>query len=138
VNEWTKVVTSPLGLGAFALFLIFSLLSELGKSKKWRGYRWMTPVFFYLTLVTAVCCIAVGLKLAWNQSHANATATNETQKSPPQTQTLNCLATSQSSTGMANPNVNCVQGPVTINIDQSSGKKVAQTQPSQNKKADGK
>jgi len=115
MSEWTKVVINPLGLGGFALFLVFSLLA---RAKRQDERRWMAPA----AIVLAAAALIGGLALAWAQVHSNTTAVNGTRKTP-QTQTpaLNCQSVSQTSTGAASPNVACNQAPVTITIDPSSG-----------------
>lgn len=56
--DWTKVVTEPLGLAGFALFLVFGLLSRLkGKDER----RWL-PLF---SGVLAFVALLGGLGIAF-------------------------------------------------------------------------
>ena len=139
MKEWTDIVTSPLGIVGYVLCLIFGFL---GQAKRGDKRRWMAPAAFILAAVALIG----GLGLAWAQLRENATAVKVTQKTPAQVQTpppapaqtLNCQPASQTSAETTTPvDVNCVQGPVTITIDQSSGKKTGKEdhkKPQQEKK----
>jgi len=47
--EWIKVVTDPMGIAAFALFLVFLILS---RTKKADERRWLAPVFVVLAIIS--------------------------------------------------------------------------------------
>jgi hypothetical protein len=130
MNEWIKVVTNPLGLGGFALFLVFSFLAH---ARRGNERRWLAPVSIGL----AATALIGGLALAWTQAHSNAEATDGKQKAPP-VPTLNCQSATQTNGGAASPNVNCVQGPVTITIGESSAKSGDQAKPQLNKSQNSK
>lgn len=108
MSEWTKVVTDPLGLAGFALFLVFGLVAKTRKSSE---RRWLTPVAVCL----AIAALLGGLTLSYIKSSAtSATAAK------PQIQQPN-LQVRQTSTGPGSPNVQGVNGNVTVTVDQSSG-----------------
>jgi disulfide bond formation protein DsbB len=58
---WTKVVTHPLGLGGFVMFLVFVILSKV--VKKGRNQTITLRVFLSLAVVSLVG----GLMIAWEQ-----------------------------------------------------------------------
>lgn len=125
MSEWIKVVTHPLGLAGFVLFLVFGALGKI-KSKDER--RWLAPAAFGLAAVCLLGCVL----LAYQQTSAQQTSgpgpggtPQQATKSLAQSATADCALVSQSSTGAGSPNVNCVNGSVTINVDQSSGTKAA-------------
>jgi len=99
MQEWTKVVTHPLGLAGFALFLVFSLLA---RAKRRDERRWIFPV----SLVMAVFALVGGLSLAYRQG-----------KNTPAT-----VIQINTDRGV---NINNANGG-TYNIDQSTGKSGAQ------------
>lgn len=59
MKSWIDVVTSPLGLGGFALFLVFAFLARRGTRSP---YRWLPPA------AVAMACVALfgGLWLAYS------------------------------------------------------------------------
>jgi hypothetical protein len=54
MNEWIKVVTHPLGLAGFALFLVFSTLAKV-KQKDER--RWLAPAAFGIAALGLAGCL---------------------------------------------------------------------------------
>jgi hypothetical protein len=112
MQDWTKVVTEPLGLAGFALFLVFGVLSRL-KAKEER--RWLAPV----ASAMAVLALAGGLTLAYVKT-ARETA-QQNRPNPMQSNT----SVQQTTTGAGSPVVQGVQGDVTITVDQSGGTAVA-------------
>ena len=119
MSEWAKVVTDPLGLAGFALFLVFGYLA---KAKKSNQQRWLAP----LAVCAAIAALAGGLALSYVRvSKSVAPAVNTS--NPPMQQTNKVQ---QSSSGAGSPNVQGVQGDVTITVDQSSaGSKTQKTNP---------
>jgi hypothetical protein len=119
--DWTKVVTEPLGLAGFALFLAFGALSRL---KQEEDRRWLRP----MASLMAVLALVGGLTLAYVKSAQSAapvvTSAPVTQapatapQKPAQSQTNQV---EQTTTGAGSPAVQGVQGDVTITVDQSSG-----------------
>lgn len=70
--KWIDVVTHPLGLVAFVLFWVFTLLSySTSKSKT----RWLMPTF----VVMALTSLIGGLVIAWN----SLPTTSDEKKVPP-------------------------------------------------------
>lgn len=61
MTSWIKVVTHPLGLAGFALFLVFSFL---GKSRQRKKPTWIAPSAFAMAFITLVG----GMALAYLQS----------------------------------------------------------------------
>lgn len=49
MNQWVRVVSLPLGLVAFSLYLVFGLLRGKGKKPKW-----LLPIFIALISVAIV------------------------------------------------------------------------------------
>lgn len=58
MSGWQAVVTHPLGLAGYALFLLFVLVARRTSSKQ---HRWITPLFG----VMAVVALVGGLGLAY-------------------------------------------------------------------------
>ena len=111
MQDWTKVVTEPLGLAGFALFLVFGVLSRIKRQKE---LRWMGPVASGM----AILALAGGLTLAFLKSSRPSAA------SPPPAaaaQPIQKNQVEQTTTGPGSPIVQGVQGDVTITVDQSSG-----------------
>jgi hypothetical protein len=109
INDWTKVVTEPLGLAGFALFLVFGVLSRL-KAKDER--RWLGP----LASTMAVLALAGGMVLAYLKTGAIPQPAPKPQPAQAQTNTVQ-----QTTTGKGSPIVQGVQGDVSITLDQSEG-----------------
>lgn len=130
MTEWIKVVTQPLGLTGFALFLVFGYLARV-KSNDER--RWLSPV----AMAVAFVALAGGLVLAYLQTPKPVTPAAQTIAAPAQQQQTNQVVR-QSTTGPGSPAVQGVQGDVTITVDQSGGKgkpqKPAQKKPDQTSK----
>jgi hypothetical protein len=61
--DWTKVVTDPLGLAAFALAIVFSVVSTVIAQKHRRDTRWIVPAGFALAAV----CVLGGLFIAYQR-----------------------------------------------------------------------
>lgn len=130
MSDWTKVVTNPLGLAGFALFLVFGFLAKL-KQRDVR--RWLAPV----AIVMAVIALVAGLSLAYVQvRRLPPVSPVRTQSTPAPCQQQN-IQFDQKTPGAGSPAVNCVQGPVTITVDQSSGetekKKAQENKPEERK-----
>jgi hypothetical protein len=63
VNIWSKVLTDPLGLSGFALFVAFSTLGLLAKRKLAKKWVWLPNGVFAM----ACACLLAGLFLAYLQ-----------------------------------------------------------------------
>ena len=90
MDAWAKVVSEPLGLAGFALFLIFAYL---GKTKAGDKRKWISPVAFLCAAFTLVG----GLSLAYLQITKPAPpppAAKETAPAPPAPQ-INHVTQSQ-------------------------------------------
>ena len=124
IHDWTKVVTEPLGLAGFALFLVFGVLSRL-KAKEER--RWLGP----LASAMAVLALTGGLVLAYLKTGAIPQSAPKTQPAQAQTNTVQ-----QTTTGKGSPIVQGVQGDVTITVDQSEGTTPKQKSTSKTMKKD--
>jgi hypothetical protein len=114
MSEWTKVVTEPLGLAGFALFLVFGLVAKR-KSKDER--RWITPLAAFM----AVCALLGGIFLSYKKSGQPAAMPPGQTATMPVTKQQTNTKVIQETTGQGSPAVQGVQGDVTITIDQSSG-----------------
>lgn len=106
MSEWTKVVTDPLGLAGFALFLVFGCLAKVKQASE---RRWMAP----LAISAAILTLAGGLTLSYFRT--SAAAAQATQKPAP----AQINQVQQSSTGAGSPNVQGVNGDVVINVDKN-------------------
>src|ERR1035438_3523178 len=51
MTPWTKVVTDPLGLTGFALFLVFGYLAKVKRNDE---RRWLSPVAFAIATVALI------------------------------------------------------------------------------------
>ena len=108
MTGWTNVVTQPLGLAGFALFLVFGYLAR-AKSKDER--RWLSPV----AMIVAVMALAGGLALAFLQAPKPRAPVVQTGAPAAQQNTQ----VQQTTSGPGSPAVQGVQGDVTITVDQS-------------------
>lgn len=118
---WTRAVTHPLGLVAFALFLLFSILSFLKRRNERR-------VAFRLFLIAACISLAGGLGVAYMQARKSLSPTNSKPLQTPSQQQTNQVR--QTTTGAGSPAVQGIQGDVTITVDQrSDGKTVKKSPP---------
>ena len=120
MGAWTKVVTEPLGLAGFALFLIFAYLGKLKSGDK---RKWISPVAF----VCAAATLTAGLSLAYLQIAKPVTPPASPVKAAPDIQQIN--HSQQTSTGPGSPNIQGVNGDVTVTVDQSTGKTAPQKVP---------
>ena len=107
MNAWIKVVTNPLGLAAFALSIVLSVLAGKNRARK---PAWMIGVIF------AMACAALvgGLFLAYLQVQKAAQPT----KAGPSPATVNQQhidQINQQSSGSGAVNAAGVQGSVTTN-----------------------
>jgi hypothetical protein len=108
--EWTKVVTNPLGLAGFALFLVFGILAKVKRNDE---RRWLSPA----AVGIAAIALIGGLLLAYAQTprpQLNHPAANA---NPQQS----CSDADIKTSGQGSPVVNCANGSVNITVDQSSG-----------------
>lgn len=112
--NWTKVLTHPLGLGGYALFLLFGLLARI-KRKEER--RWILPS----ALAAAGVALLGGIGLAYHDINQQGRQTMAAPVPAPQPvlQQMN-ERDSQRSAGTKSPNVQGVQGDVTINYGTTS------------------
>lgn len=113
MKEWIKVVTDPMGLAGFALFLVFTVLSKKGKKPAWLAAG-----------AFAMACVALvgGLTLAYYRVRANpssTTAPSTASQPSPAPGTVNQQAIGeikQESSGAGAVNAAGVQGgSVTVN-----------------------
>jgi hypothetical protein len=125
MGAWAKIVNEPLGLAGFALFLIFAYL---GKVKSGDKRKWISPVAFACAAATLIG----GFSLAFLQITKTVPPPDSAAK-PPASAVQQINHTQQSSSGPGSPNVQGVNGDVTITVDQSTGKtapqKAAKKQP---------
>lgn len=115
MTEWTKVVTQPLGLAGFALFLAFGYLAKATKDD---ARRWLSPAAVGLALIALVGGLLIAYRQVPQPAFQPTPTVHATQPSKQQTNS-NVI---QQSTGPGSPNVQGVQGDVTITVDQSTGK----------------
>jgi anti-sigma-K factor RskA len=98
MDKWTEVVTDPLGLAGFTLFLVFSLFAR--RYRKVRSH-WLAPTFFIMALVT----LAATLYIAYVQHISQRT---ERAEKPP------ALSIEQETHGSQSSAVADVEGNVVI------------------------
>jgi hypothetical protein len=110
MTDWSKVVTQPLGLAGFGLFLAFSFFAS---RKGLRRIGWVAPVLVSMAVITLIG----GLTIAYVQVRSKATPSSQI---PSQQQQTNQVQ--QTTAGPGSPAVQGVQGDVNISVDQSSGK----------------
>ncbi len=131
MSEWTKVVTQPLGLAGFVLFLVFGYLAKV---KRQDARRWLSPVAF---AIAAVALIG-GLVIAYVQVPKSVAPASNPANPPASIQQQTNQQVQQTTSGQGSPAVQGVQGDVTITVDQSSDKgevkKPPQTKPKQESK----
>jgi hypothetical protein len=129
MTEWTKVLSSPLGLAGYALFLVFGFLAKVKRSDE---RRWLAPAATCL----AIAALFGGLLIAYLQVSKVPQSSVQAVQPGPQKQQTNSQV-QQTSGGPGSPNVQGVQGDVTISVDQSKGEaplqKPIQEKPKQKK-----
>ncbi len=130
-SEWIKVVTNPLGLAGFALFLVFGYLAKL---KRLDERRWIAPI----AMLLALGALIGGLTVAYIQvpKAAPVPAQNSQPALPAKQQTNQQVQ--QTSKGDCSPNVQGVQGDVTISADCSESKAEARKPAAQKYRQDSK
>jgi hypothetical protein len=106
MDKWIAVVTSPLGLAAFALFLVFTALA---KSR----VRTERTIFAVLAAVTLVSAIGIA---AFTASRPKPEDPTLPQANPP-------TAVQQITEGANSPAVANTRGSVTIEVNQPPGAK---------------
>jgi hypothetical protein len=115
-SEWTKVLIHPLGLVGYTLFLLFGLLARV---KRHDERRWILRS----SLLAAGIALLGGVGLAFrnvdHKAHEAVVAQPAATSFPISTQHNDHV--SQTSAGASSPNIQGVQGDVTITVDQSSG-----------------
>ena len=119
MSEWTKVVTQPLGLVGFCLFLVFGYLAKV---KRHDERHWLTPVAVALAAVSLIGGLTLAYLQTPNPQAPVIQTTNPPAPSPQQTNKVQ-----QTSSGPGSPNVQGVQGDVTVTVDQSNGKTTTTT-----------
>lgn len=131
MSEWTKVVMQPLGLAGFALFLVFGYLARVKKNDE---RRWLSPAAVALAVVALVGCLLI----AYKQLPKPSPPPVQTIRGQPSVKQQTNSKVQQSSTGQGSPNVQGVQGDVTITVDQSTGKTEVQKPPAKKPKQESK
>lgn len=107
MTSWIKIVTHPLGLAGFALFLVFSFLA---KSRQRKKPTWMAPSAFGM----AFTALVGGMALAYLQSNRSPATSGGQQIGTIQ----------QTTSGGSSPNIAGVQGgdvSVSISAPNTSG-----------------
>ena len=115
MNEWAKVVTTPLGLAGFALFLLFWLL-------RWTKRREDQLPLRHIATGAALACLVGGFVLSYIQvTHVPAPAPSTREQAPQSSQGQENKNIQQNTTGPGSPAIQGVQGNVTVNTHQDSG-----------------
>jgi hypothetical protein len=105
MNPWIKVVTHPLGLAGFALFLVFSFLAKNRQRKK---PSWLASFAFGMAAIS----LLAGVGLAYRQTTSQLPASQE--------QRIGAIQ--QNSGGESGSNVAGVQGNVSVSVTTSPEK----------------
>lgn len=103
---WSELVTHPLGIAAFALVLLFSLLVKV------REPAWLRKIIVSMAVILATLVVGGGLFLAYKQESR--------EKAQP---TLYPGKIEQRTTGDNSPPVAGVEGNVNIEIEQGAKRK---------------
>ena len=103
IESWINVVTTPLGLAGFALFLVFGLLAKMSHTK---GKPWF-PV---AAVAMAFVALIGGIALSWVQIEDDQEKSTAATSTPATTQSI------QITHGDNSPPVQNVEGDVTITI----------------------
>jgi hypothetical protein len=113
MTEWAKVITHPLGLAGFTLFIVFSLLIRRTTN---RQPRWLKVIFTTMALIALIG----GLFLAYERNKAEiSTASQEqTLKSPQSSKEPEAVTIELTTKGPNSPAVAGVKGDVKITIEQ--------------------
>jgi len=114
MSQWTKVVTEPLGLVGFALFLVFGLLAKVKQSKE---RRWLSPLAAFMAVTALIAGLGLGYLRVEKQGSA-AVASQQGRQTAAQPQLTNV---DQHTEGAGSPAVQDVVGNVDIKVDQSGG-----------------
>lgn len=106
--DWSKVVTHPLGLGGFALALVFTALSR-SKAEK---MQWLKPAAFSL----AGLALIGGIGIAYRQvdaEHKTASGSDQRTGSPVSINANGCGVAAVEVSGSVAIQTNCSQPPST-------------------------
>jgi hypothetical protein len=114
MGAWAKVTTEPLGLAGFALFLIFLYIGRVRKDDK---RKWLPAVAFACAAATLVGGFVLAYLQATKPVLSPDSGNRQGGAALQQTNQVD-----QSSSGAGSPNVQGVQGDVTVTVDQSDGK----------------
>lgn len=137
MSDWTRVVTDPLGIAGFALFLVFGLLARL---KAGRERRWLSRA----SIILASVALLGGLSLAYIRLTREMATAGKSQvpqqstSSPPTKggpgQPITVTGNDNAVVGVSNVET---KGNLTINADQGSDStqtKKAQTEKTSQRK----
>ena len=113
MGKWTDVVTHPLGLAGFVLFLVFAYLA---RTKEQRAKRWLRPI----AMLFACVALVGGIWLAYAQISHGVKDPLAPSQPPPSAQLPVGHVEQRSTGGTGSPNIQGVSGNVTVTVDQSS------------------
>jgi hypothetical protein len=113
------------------LFLVFGYLAKVNKSDE---RRWLAPVAAF----AALSALVGGLTLAYLQIPKPVPPSAQTNTPPEAKQRQTDSHVQQTSTGQGSPNVQGVQGDVTVTVDQSKDKTEAPKPPAKTPKPENK
>ena len=108
--DWTKIVSSPLGLAAFALFMIFLFLRKTKSVEQYQKYFLLAAVAVLVTGLTLAVLNALDQKT--DEMNDNATVEQQAAtESPPETKpgSRDCK-TDQNVKGDGNISIGCLEG----------------------------
>jgi hypothetical protein len=114
MGKWIEVVTDPLGLAGFALFLVFGAAASYGFR---RGQTWLPKA----AVAMAVVALVGGLALSWQTRDSRAAREAEAKSHIPSSQPPPTSTSVQQTThGSGSPTVQGVTGNVTITSDKAA------------------
>lgn len=110
-EKWIDVITQPLGLVGFALFLVFIYLPKIDPKK---NLPWLPKAAYTMALIT----LLGGIGLAFSQSQTKKSENSPTKTAPeaPTTSTL----LEQKTSGDNSPTLGGIKGNIDINIGQGN------------------
>jgi len=126
--HWEKLLTSPLGLAGYALFLVFSVITIVIKQRKPTN-QWAAPTGFALAAICILGCLTIAYRHEQNSAEQSA---KEADKQPPKQTPPNQPAQQSLTTGDIHQKADNgvaaagVQGNITVNTTNPASQPTSQ------------